>query len=494
MIKTSPLVAFSLLSLSSLSAQTTNLEVSKPSFTVFHEMGRVEEAHFDNTVPLEEQWVHRSGAWINFKAQRNERLSLDLLLGGVYYTATKEQSDATTKIRFFAASVPRFDVTYLIGGVKNPFLKLNAGIFQYKYNEFSRNLGEYAFRSGTYPGWISTGGITYVGVNNAQVTGFKLGQSVGKFSHELILSLETEVVPTYDLSATYMAKYNWNNILKFGGGVQFARLLQAVPSRTNPDLLRDPSSGTVNPFVSNRYFKHNGEWYLDWYGYYDAQLAHTNTTAADSIKYLHAKAVLDSARGRYQSNNNPVDGGAGLPLISVKYENYRASGIKPIAHFSFDPKPMLGMGVFGTNDLVLYGEAALLGAKNYPILYDDWKKRIPVMMGFNLPAFKLLDVLAVEVEYYGSEFPDNYFGIMSGDVQGVPWPTVPNTYSPDDWKDDNWKWSVFTQRRIVDGVSLSGQVARDHARAWAYPTGKTHWGIIKDSDDWYWMLKLTANI
>ncbi|MCD6025375.1 MAG: hypothetical protein K0Q91_2291 [Fibrobacteria bacterium] len=492
MTRTLRLAACFIAATTSSFAQVTS-DLSKPTFTVFHEMGRVEEASFDNTLPIENQWVHRSGAWVGLHGQRGERLSLDLVFGGVYYTNTKEQSDANTKTRFFAASVPRFDVTYLIGqDPQDPFLKLNAGIFNYKYNEYSKNLGEYAFRTGTYPGWISTGGITYVGVNSAQVTGFRLSQGFGAFTHELLATLETEVIPTYDLSLTYMAKYNWNNVVKLGGGVQLARLLPAVPSRTNPSRIPDANfPDGYNPNTSNRYFKHNGEWYVDSRDYYDALLASPSISGADSARYQNAKRVIDSAQG-HDVGLNPV------PQISVDYKSYKASGVKPLATFAFDPKPLVGgIPMLGSSDLVLYGEAALLGVKDYPVFYDDWTKRLPVMVGFNLPTFKLLDVLAFEVEYYGSEYPDNFQGVISGNFQGVPWPTVPagtGGYNAADWKDDNWKWSVYTQRRIVDGVTLSAQVARDHARAWAYPTGKTYWGIINDDNDWYWMLKLTANL
>jgi hypothetical protein len=479
MFKTSPFVAFSLLALSPLAAQTTSMDVSKPTFTVFHEMGRIEEGSLDYTVPIEEAWVHRSGAWINFKAQRNERLSLDLVVGGVYYTPTKAQSDVNTRGRFFAPSVPRFDVTYLFGAdVKDPFLKLNAGIFNYKYNEYSRNLGEYAFRSGTYPGWISTGGITLVGVSGAQVTGMKFNQTFGDFSHDLILNFETEVLPNYDVSLTYIGKYNWNNVLKVGGGVQFARLLPVKPSQTNPSMIRDPSSGTPSTTISNRYFEHNGVTYIDWSDYYRAIARHPAVTTEDSTQAELAIAILDSIR-------------AGT--IVPSYSHYDASGIKPLAFFSFDPKPLLGgVSFLGSNDLVLYGEAAILGVKDYPVLYDDMMQRIPMMVGFNFPTFKQLDVLSLEVEYYGSRYPDNFYTVM---VEGAPWPTMPPSgYNEGEWKDDNLKWSVYAARKITDGVTLSAQVARDHARAWAFPTGKTYWGMINDDDDWYWMLKLTANL
>jgi hypothetical protein len=468
-------------------AQTTT-EVSKPSLTVFHEFGKIEEASFENSSPLKDAWLHRTGGWIGLHGQRGDRLSLDVTIGGTYFTNTKELSDASTKVRYFAGSLPRLDVTYVFGDVQDPFLKLNGGIFNYKYNEYARNLGEYAFRSGTYPGWISTGGLTFVGINSAQVTGIRLSQKRGAFSHELLATLETEVIPTYDVSLTYMAKYNWQNVVKLGGGVQLARILPIVPSKTNPGVWRDPTTGEANPTFSNRYFEHNGEWYFDYYGYYDALMAHPETDGADSANYQHALAVLDSARGSTR-------GGTPVPQISVNYQNYNASGIKPIATFAFDPKPLVGgISMLGPNDLVLYGEAALLGVKDYPVLYDDWTKRIPVMVGFNVPTFRLLDVLAIEVEYYGSEYPDNFQGIMSGAAQATPWPTIPNEYAASDWKDDNLKWSIYTQRKIVDGVTLSAQVARDHARAWVFPTGKTYWGIMNDDNDWYWMLKLTATL
>lgn len=59
------------------------------------------------------------------------------------------------------------------------------------------------------------------------VTGLKFNQSLSIFSHDFIVSLETEMTPVYDLNLTYMAKAKVSNILKIGGGVQLARLLNA---------------------------------------------------------------------------------------------------------------------------------------------------------------------------------------------------------------------------------------------------------------------------
>jgi hypothetical protein len=465
------------------------------SFTAFHEAGRIERAVFDNNLPMSQVWMHRSGAMINLNARRGDKLMLDLLIGGTYYTATKEQADVNTKLRFFAASVPRFDFTYLAGDADDPYLKVSGGIFQFKYNDYSRNLGEYMFRTGTYPGWISTGGINYVGLNSAQLTGFRLSQSFGSFTHDLIANIETDLLPTYDLTLTYMARYAAGQVFKIGAGLQATRIVPARPSKTNPSLLRDATKGEANPYSTNRYFEYNGQYYADWPEYYQKRME-ASKTAQDSAYFKNVLSILDSARG-IDRGGSPVDTSdpTGAPLISVSYEHYYASGFKPLAWFALDPKPFFGNpGILGANDLVLYGEAALLGVKDYPVLYDNRAERIPLMIGFNVPAFKLLDVLAVELEYYGSRYPDNFAQVMTNDAAPRPTVELSGGYDPDDWKDDNIKWSVYTQRKIVDGITLSGQVARDHARAWAYPTGKTYWGIIREKDHWHWMLKLTANI
>lgn len=469
-------------------AQAPATTFHQPVLTVIQESGRLESALFENTLPIKDAWVHRSGAWITFRVDREKRMAIEMQVGGTYYTSTKEQTDVNTKYRFFAPSVRRLDVSYLVGDLGEPFLRINAGIFHYKYNEYSRNLGEYMFRTGTYPGWIATGLMTLVGVNDAQLTGFKIGQNLGPFSHDLIFNLETDILPTYDLNATYMAKLNLGGVLKLGAGVQFARLLPAKPSVTNPSFIRDPTKGEANPVESNRYFEHNGVYYVDWKRYYEEQIGgilERNTNLEDTIPLAHAIKVLDSIR---------TPGPDGTPLLKPAFEHFNGSGIKPVGHFAFDPKPLFATDIFGPNDLVLYGEAAILGVKDYPVLYGDITQRMPMMIGFNVPTFKLLDVLAVEFEQYKSPFPNSYAEVMTSG--GVPRPTLSfnGRYLPEYWADDDTKWSVFASRRIIDGVSGSVQVARDHARGWQYPAGKTWWSIISKKSHWYWMFKLTASI
>ena len=451
--------------------EEAKIEVSRPTFTAFHEFGRFEKALFENYSPIHTQWMHRTGGWINFTAKKNDRLGLDLLIGGVYYIPTYQQpSELPTKIRYFAGSVPRMDVSYLFGDPTAPTLRLDAGIFSYKYNDYSRNLGEYMYRSGTYPGWLFTGapgGITYLDASMAQVTGLKASQTFGKFSHDILLNLETEIVPTFDVNLSYMAKLNLGGVLKLGTGVQLTRILPARPSKTNPDA------------PGNHYFKYQGKWYTDKKNYYTL-LQQGAAGTPDTVTYARDVGIVDSIS-------------KGL-LKGTDSSNYSASGIKPVFTAAFDPKPLLGLEILGPNDLVLYGEAALLGFTDYPVLYEKKSERIPVMLGFNLPAFKILDVLAVEVEHYGSKFPNSTSEVQSS---GVPQPTIPTTikdFKPTDWTQDDWKWSIFAKKKVFDGFTVVGQVARDHARGYEYPTGKDYYELFPKKEHWYWLMKLIVNI
>jgi hypothetical protein len=168
------------------------------------------------------------------------------------------------------------------------------------------------------------------------------------------------------------------------------------------------------------------------------------------------------------------------------------AGTKLMARFSLDPKQLLGLeGIgglrFGKSDLILYGEAGIIGLKDYAVHYDDIARRIPVMVGLNLPMMGALDYLSIEVEYYGSRnFSDVYYTGESGS-----W--IPRTDGPAqnaNTKRDDWKWSFNASKVIFGNLQLSGQVASDHLR----PGGSNHSpsGVeaFSTPKDWYWNAKL----
>ena len=150
------------------------------------------------------------------------------------------------------------------------------------------------------------------------------------------------------------------------------------------------------------------------------------------------------------------------------------------------------MPFFGPEDLKVYGEAAILGVKNYQLYYDTLSQRLPFMIGFNFPAFKFLDVLAWEFEWYGSPYPNNYQNAFSIQPKPRPIPDSPQQgYTANDYQHDNWKWSVYAKRTIANSFSVIGQVARDHFRAHIkLPYNVEREEGLTKPNHWYWMLKV----
>jgi hypothetical protein len=486
--------------------ETVDLEISKPSLTLFHEFGNIKRGvEFEKDV-FRDYWVQRTGGFITITGKRNDRLGMEMMLGGIYWNPTyNENASSESVLRYFAGSAPKLDVNYIWGDIENPFLRIDAGIFQYKYNDYARNLGEYMFRTTAYPGMVFTGGLTMVDINKPSLTGTKLTHTFNKiFSHDLLLTAETEMIPHYDFSLSYMAKANFSDIFKVSAGVEFARILPLKPSVTNPDM------------QYNRYFTFNDTTYLDNDQYYSQRLkalkpGHT----ADSLHYVRGQFLADTL-----SKISSVSAEVTLPfsrtlaiLDSVKnpakkssYDHFHTSSITPVLTASFDPKPLLGMDIFGAKDLVVYGEAALLGVQNQPILYEKASERTIAMIGFNVPTFKFLDVLNVEVEHNSSIYPNSNqynqrdIGRKGSSFAAPAQPTIYASnleagYDPADWNKDNLKWSVLAQREIIKGISVTSQIASDNARGFVYPSGRRYWALFREpGKDWYWMLKFTAKI
>lgn len=177
-----------------------------------------------------------------------------------------------------------------------------------------------------------------------------------------------------------------------------------------------------------------------------------------------------------------------------KYYTFR--GTKVMGRVSFDVKHLLPViNVFGEEDLKIYGEAALLGVKNYdmalhsPVWYNSILERIPVMAGLNLPTFKILDVLSLEGEWWGNRYPNNMQGIVDN---GLPLPFVQGTQSVDStmYKNDNFKWSIYAKRIFATHYYVAAQAASDHMRTFAWDWNRQDWNeSLRGTNKWYFVLK-----
>jgi hypothetical protein len=167
-----------------------------------------------------------------------------------------------------------------------------------------------------------------------------------------------------------------------------------------------------------------------------------------------------------------------------------------MGRFSFDPKKLLsGMDIFGDEDLKIYGEAALLGVKNYgvalhsPVWYNSILERIPVMLGFNFPTFKILDVLSLEGEWWGNRYPNSMEGIVN-DGLPIPFPQGTTTIDSTQYKNDNLKWSIFGAKTFAGRYRISFQAASDHMRTFAWDWQYQDWEeSLHGPKKWSYVLK-----
>jgi hypothetical protein len=264
----------------------------------------------------------------------------------------------------------------------------------------------------------------------------------GWLHQDLMYSMETTVPPFYNGSISYLADCKVKNFIDIGAGVSFANLLSVDDNATTPKNVD-----------KNRFIKANGDT-----GYYTFQ------------------------------------------------------GTKLMAKLCIDLKSVIPLSIFGAEDLKIYGEAAILGLENYPRNdtintlnpsisqgkniwgYDTLANKIPIMFGFNFPCFKLLDVLALEFEWYGCPYPNSYKNRLGpGADYSYPVPDF-SKRSNINYNADNWKWSLYMKRTFFNdhfGVVL--QFARDHIRnETLVDEANDYEEAFSLNNQWWWMMKFVG--
>ncbi|HKP96205.1 MAG TPA: hypothetical protein VJ385_10645 [Fibrobacteria bacterium] len=358
-------------------------------------------------------------------------------------------------------------------------LVLTGGLFHYNYNPDIQNLGLYLLRGPVYPGVVISGFETKHVLPISNILGFQLRHQSGGFMQDLILNSENELHPYFDVSPAYIAQYRFGNAFRIGAGVNFYHLIPIDKKLTSPDL----DSVLLTQRMEQPEDKVKGP--------YDRVMIYVDTTGPKR----------DTTMLSFQ-------------------------GTKVMANFTFDPKAIWGQGEWlGPEDLKIYGEMAVIGlntSKAYNALYGDLMHRMPVMMGFNLPMFRFLDHLSLEVEWYGAKFKDDYSRYRSGvrsfyespipvsnsflsrspqayidPVTGAKSTVVSGTTIPFDQADveksqyrDNWKWSLHGSKIIQNHFKVSFQVANDHLRPGGTQDQPSFDAVLTTPKDWYWMTKV----
>jgi hypothetical protein len=399
------------------------------------QMGRVENsfALFNAPNDYEKNWLGNTGGVISAKAQIDEHWEGNLGIGTIMvHLARGSKGSATKWFPFWVPFVSEARLGYSSSGfAESAGFQLNFGSMGYNYNPDAKNLGVYLMRGYVYPGTLVSG--------FGNIFGFLGKAKIGGFSNDFIVNLETEEKPLYDISVADVFTYSPHKSFEIGIGVNFHRLVPMNDKLTNPD-----ASCTVNQL-----------------GTY-ADQGQTNVCF-----------ILDQVDTT----------AAGEPVYDTTFGGF--SGTKLVGRVRLDPKAFFTDedGPFGKDDFVLYSEVGVIGVKNYGKLYNDIKRRMPVMVGFNLPGFKFLNA-SVEVEYYANKLSGDNIGARNGSwVSAVDDPLIKTGR-------DDWKYSVNVSKVLFGNMALSAQVANDHLRLGGNHDDDTGIEAMRTPEDWYWTTKL----
>jgi hypothetical protein len=392
-------------------------------------------------------------------------------------------------------------VTYSLGEKANPLFSATVGDFAYNYNPEVKNLGLYLFRGPVYPGFLVSGFQEFhTDTTRASFLGLHLRNAFGKFRHDLVFYSERDLPPSFDWSLGYVAKYQPVDGLEFGAGVNFYHLIPDDADITTPNNRK--VNGLFTP---------------------------------DSSLYA-AGGKVDPYQLKYMEIVAPGD-----TLV------YTHQGTKVMAMFDMDFKKVFGFsGGLGKKDLILYGEGAIVGVKNQGTIYAHITDRMPIMLGFNLPArswtpwgWLQLDFLSVEVERYTAKYKADYsklgydqslyfknippaqllaqtqpsaIPISTKDLAGNRFTVTPEgdfqniqtgeiikvkgtDLDPENLTADDWKWSLNAEKTVAGHVRFSGQIANDHfvprpvrGNPIAESAGLAQ--VFSSLRDWYFMFRV----
>lgn len=404
-------------------------------------------------------WMQNAGGQITAVADLGEGWEGGLGMGAIQTHGIRGslKNDRAVSIGW-SPYVTEARLTFTLGEPSHPKLQITAGSFPFNYNPDVKNLGLYLLRGVVYPGVVISGFETKHVLPIASIFGLDVRHEFGGYRGDFIVNSERDVNPYFDLSLAYLFRYRFLDAIEIGGGANWYRAVPTRPKITTPGkVCADQHS---NYFINAR----------------DVEVCY----------------ILDSTTVKTQ---------AGLDSVArVDTVTGSLTGVKLMGRISIDPKPFIGIGeLLGPNDLVLYSEVAVLGLADYVKYYDDIRRRIPVMVGFNLPAFGFLDVIGLEVEYYANRNMTDYQKMVE-DNSWVPRPKAHNEIldpsgavirvERTDTRGDNWKWSLYASKTLAGHLKFSGQIANDHFRSGGYYLQGTQSETLTDTWDWYWMTKV----
>jgi hypothetical protein len=412
------------------------------------EAGQIESFEKDASGPgvaSDREMLSHSAVWLLQEARLSENARVYLGVGGMYFFILPSEGNQYANGQRSAFGLTDAHAEFDFGARDNGdyALRLKAGIFPFKYNPDAKNLGEYMFRTYTYPTIITTGGLVVVNSAGVQLNGASAATKIGGVTNEVLLTIKTDQIPTAALSLTDIVSYTFGDFLTVGAGYMF-----------------------------DNFYNANG-------------VAEGNTQDRSSMPQEYYYELDDGTYVLYDPN-------APRPANTVDSGHFTFVGQKAMFRASLDlgnlagslvPLPGVAPGTFK-----LYYEAILMGVENRPIFYEKRKDRIAHMVGANIPTFGLLDMLSLEVEYCSNPYaPD----MSSATYKFSP---TPNLGYGSDFSSDDLKWTAYARKTLIPGFAVTAQAARDHSRLVDYFGHTNDMEILPKRKNWYWAVQLAYSI
>jgi hypothetical protein len=477
--------------------------------------GIADVGNFNSTVT-----IPMTSLWMIQQATVEDRLELNLgIVGSFFYPFPEDNIAGYKSYRTGGFGILQANANYRFGDLAKPWLQFTIGQQGYKYNPYAKNFGEYLFRSEAYPTIVRTGDWGAIDNASAGIWGaaFKTQFADGLISNDFIISMSDTRVPLYDMSLTDVVNLKIGKVFQIGAGVMLNRYIQFDPTKSRPEK---KETGWIDWTAADQ---QRLSAYVNKYRAAKPGALDTNSTETYN-RLLGANRLPDTlvATGTYWAfTKRPILTVALDPdtdtiasvekraLIDNLEINYiESKTIYAMGRFSIDPKSIFGLeDALGPQDLVLYGEASIIGFNNFPIYYRSIKERMPMMLGFNFPTFKFLDFLALEVEYMknphlNSDFITANFRHAqpkSLDHAAKELPDIADPLYDFDGQrdinhtDDDFKWTLTAQKSF-GYWNLAGQVGKDHYRPLDPAFRPSLTEAATTSDAWYYMLRLMVNL
>jgi hypothetical protein len=314
---------------------------------------------YANPSTVKKGWQERFLFLFGSDAVLNEHIRLIINIEGKIAFAYPQAGGLdyiTTQAPSYVFSPIQTEGVYSLGDPEKPWLQIGMGFFPYKFNPDARNLGEFMFRSGTYPPYI----ITDFNHCYGRLLGLRVSSTLFEsLRQDLLFTSETLMFPTQDYSLSYLAHYSLVGFMDIGAGVDCAHFF--------PIGSKNASSAVKSNEVGDKYTAKNGDT-----SFYDFKAIKPSIMLAFDLKKLLPSIIADL----------------------LNKDDFRLYGEACVT---------------GWEDFKNYDTSAI----SY---YANRMDRTLLMAGINIPTFKCLDIFSLECEYYSKKYPNSFRNVIEMNI------------------------------------------------------------------------------